>query len=194
MQMQEPYTWLALVIGAVSLFLYFSRRSRRTIVTQRVPVERRAEKDTLVTIMTSDRIKGMKVCLCDSVIWNKDGTMAGASKEFLRKFCSLAEVYVFCRMPTPEQQERALADLRAAMASSFIRHRVLFCSTTKAYEAFARQLLPTVFFTDDISLAKFLGKFLPFVAVVAADASSSASETLEGNVTLMHSLATLLPV
>ncbi len=50
--------------------------------------------------------------------------------------------------------------------STLERHRIMFCSTEKGYEAFCRQLTPTVLVSGKSELCNLLVRFVPWVVHV----------------------------
>jgi len=160
---------VAVVIGTVSIIVYL--RSRRRPPAPR-PVTRATQPTDAATSLRQllcDKVyAGWKVCVTYESL-APSGPMAAIPDVVAAKFrqlCSSADVYVLCRVDSDREMDQAISRLQQFANSGLRRTRVLFCSTSKGYEAFTRQLSPTLLITTDVALAQFLAKFLPYVVLI----------------------------
>eukprot|EP00331_Platyophrya_macrostoma_P014285 CAMPEP_0176408364 /NCGR_PEP_ID=MMETSP0127-20121128/1914_1 /TAXON_ID=938130 /ORGANISM="Platyophrya macrostoma, Strain WH" /LENGTH=228 /DNA_ID=CAMNT_0017787649 /DNA_START=16 /DNA_END=702 /DNA_ORIENTATION=- len=185
---ESSLAWIAVVIGAVSIYYYFKKRRPQggqpnaprdgqggQVVggAARHPVGGRAASAPVENVrdaILAGRGKPWTLYITWDVVSSaSDGQRALA--EFLR--CG-ANVILVARVRSEAEQCEILATLRP-MSDLLPRHKILFCHSEKAFEAFARQLTPTVLMSGKRELCTLLARFVPYVVYVFGNSSSSGT-------------------
>jgi hypothetical protein len=189
--------WVAVVIGAVSLWVYFSKskRNRRPHQGQgEANVDGAAlasneanSKDDVITRLRSVMVVGWKVCVCIEALEGNPGeaSLSNKAKSILQELCSRHDVFVLVQECGCREEAAVLQELKSVVGLR--REKVLFCTTDKGYEAFTRQLSPAVLITTRVPLAAFLSRFLPYIILVGSNAAPT-----NPNVTSVPSLESAL--
>lgn len=182
----SSYPWIAAVIGAVSLYVYFARRrsiprSRPGTSTSVGPVTGsiggsvgQSDKDALWSLIKANKFSQSKVCVALEVLLHGDQWRMDA-KEMFARLCRTSDVYLMCKIIAGSGQKKDIL----AMMSGFeglVRHKILFCSTSKGYEAFGRQISPSLMVLHDHTLATFLSNVLPYVIHVENTSAANPQE------------------
>jgi hypothetical protein len=174
----SPWAWIVAAVVGLGLLYYFSRRRRVAGGPQGAPGQGTAQgsgsstvstSESLVDQMRAKRHYAWKVAICTESFL--DNTEACNLLETLAKQ-PRCDLFVFHLLRAGETEAEATNAILSKVPS-LRRIRILKCSTAKGYEAFARQLTPTLFVTKDPVLAKFLAQFLAFVVVVSDDGQSA---------------------
>lgn len=147
--------WIAVVIGAVSLYCYLKRKNQPprhtpTAVNPAVPC-------SISDSIACGRAKNWKVCLtvdCSS------GDMSALSD--LMHICQL---FVIVKCDGDDSEKELLSKVHVA-APKLPRHQVLVCTSEKALEAFCRQIQPTLLITSNSHLCQVISRFVPYIAFV----------------------------
>lgn len=147
--------WLAVLVGAISLVLYFKRRT--TTPPKVVLPQLRSLHQTIKDGKTAN----WNVC----VTWD---ALQGTSllKENLAKLCAVSTVFIVAR--ATEAESKVILSAVTGI-ERLERHCVLFCTTEKGVESICRQISPTLLITTKVELCSFLARFLPFLIVVSPD-------------------------
>ncbi|KAG5490189.1 hypothetical protein JKF63_00308 [Porcisia hertigi] len=166
-------TLVAIVVGAVSLYIFYRRKGP----VQRPPGDPRrslsAPRDGGETCNALARIKqkafiGKKVCIAWEVLHDgKSWKAQGKALDILRLYAFSSEVYLMCRIQGADDKKRILSLIKAV--DGIERHRVLFCTTEKGYEAFTRQIDPSLLVTNDAAQVTFLKRIIETLVLVGGD-------------------------
>ncbi|CCW66872.1 unnamed protein product [Phytomonas sp. Hart1] len=177
-------TLLALVIGAITILYVYKRKLGRphpprsirgsdsASTRQQLP-----KKDVDLDVLTKLRRKhfvGSKIC-CVWDVFFSDGQWLcdGKAKDILSWFASRLDVYLMCRISDQNEKKLILNQLKGI--DGLQRHKILFCTTSKGYEAFTRQISPTILVTHDSFQAMFLSGILPYIILVGEYVSSKSN-------------------
>lgn len=178
----SPWAWIVAAVVGLGLLYYFSRRRRVAGGPAGASGQGAAQGSGASSVSTSeslvDQLKvkrhyGWKVAVCSESFL--DNAEACALLENLAKQPK-CELFVFHLLRAGETEADA-TNIILAKVPSLRRIRILKCSTAKGYEAFARQLTPTLFVTKDAVLAKFLAQFLAFVVIVSDEGQSATDRS-----------------
>lgn len=175
MQSDASMMWVGLVIGAVSLFFYFSksrdrRQQQRGPVVQGSPTQHPTTGD-LRSALRDEKYRGWKILVDADILLDADKKVVETEAKSILKLCQTADVFVMMKSRREDvtDAKRSLASLRHLIPAN----KFLFCETEKGLEAFTRQLLPTLLITRRSELSTFLAKFLPFVLLVGGRADAA---------------------
>lgn len=161
---------VAIVVGAVTLYIFCRRKttpSRPPPVVRR-PLsapKREGEQSDVLTRIKQKSFVGKKICIAwevlhDGETWKADGKALSV----LQFYAFSSEVFLMCRISNPEDKRRIL-DL-VKNVDGIERHRVLFCTTQKGYEAFTRQIDPSLLVTNDAAQVSFLKRIIHTLVLV----------------------------
>jgi hypothetical protein len=173
---ESSLAWVAVVIGAVSLFYYFSNKRTPT-----QPAQPRAQLHTeqangVLQQLSQRAYKGWKVCITIGVITVTRDSELTVPQALHEKFCTLcqhAQVFVICKVSDEKSRAAIIEVLRRFGNHGLQRNNVLFTTTEKGCEAFCRQITPTLLITEQVELGSFLSKFLPFILMVGGSANAT---------------------
>lgn len=126
---------------------------------------------TVLQRIKKKQFVGSKVCVVWEIFY-KNGEWAdgGKAKDILAWYAFSSDVYVMCKIGSRAEEKGILAVLMGI--EGIQRQKVLFCTTQKAHEAFARQIIPALLITNDRADASFLSGVLPFTALVGSGDSA----------------------
>lgn len=164
---------VAIVVGAVTLYIFCRRKgtSTRPPAPVRRPINApkgEGEHSDVMHRIKSKSFVGKKICfawevLYDGTAWKADGK----ALSILQFYAFSSEVYLMCRIERAEDKKRIL-DIVSAI-DGIERHRVLFCTTEKGYEAFTRQIDPSLLVTNDAAQVSFLKRVINTLVLVGGD-------------------------
>ncbi|GET93386.1 hypothetical protein, conserved [Leishmania tarentolae] len=166
-------TLVVIVVGAVSLYIFYRRKgpTQRPAASARRPLS--APRDAGETCDAMTRIKqkafvGKKICIAWEVLHDGKGWKAqGKALEILQFYALSSEVYLMCRIRDADDKKRILNLVKGVYKIE--RHRVLFCTTEKGYEAFTRQIDPSLMVTSNVAQVAFLKRFIQTIVLVGSD-------------------------
>ncbi|CUG91649.1 GPI-anchored surface protein, putative [Bodo saltans] len=155
--------WIAVIIGAVSLFWYFKRKQPPRREQQQVPgaaaivpVSGKSLKETIA----DGKNKNWKI----AVTWEAVRSLSDEERRLaLTRLASSTNLHILAGTADSSSVLAALQGI-----PSLERHSIMFCSTEKGYEAFCRQLTPTVLVSGKTELCNLLLRFVPWVVHVGA--------------------------
>jgi hypothetical protein len=161
---------VAIVVGAVTLYIFYRRKgpqSRPSTDVRRplsAPKKEGEQCDVLARIKQRSFV-GKKICIAwevlhDGKAWKADGKALSV----LKFYAFSSEVYLMCRIANAEDKKRIL-DLVKGI-DGIVRHRVLFCTTQKGYEAFTRQIDPSLLITYDAAQVTFLKRIIHTLVLI----------------------------
>lgn len=200
LQCDSSTAWIAVVVASLSLFYYFSktRGGRRrgngaggvgggggsaTAASGTSASAAAARGDeSLRQVLSSGRYSGWSVAIASECFVADDNTLLPGAEAALRTLLEKTELYVFCRVESADAarlKRVALLSLLRSLGGAFVDSRLLMCTTEKGYEAFARQLRPSLTILNDAKLATFLAQFLPYLVVVSAGGGKLAKSNVE---------------
>lgn len=171
---------LAVVAGVVTVLYFIKKRGSGS--TQR-PGTRSSLGDNRTSACTSaasnptlsssivdsflqNKFSSLKICITWDVLGSSDGTWREGAEQVVERLVTSTEVFIMCKVVDEDQKRKMLELFRKFSAMGLERKRVLFCTTTKGYEAFTRQVNPSLLITHDPAQAKFLARVLPFILLV----------------------------
>lgn len=178
---------LAVVAGVVTV-LYFVRRrgngssrrpgTRPTVDRSRISTSTNslsatahfAPSSDIVDSFQKNRFSSSKICITWDVLGSLEGTWKDGAEQVMERLVTSTEVFIMCQVADDSQKKNMLDFLRKFSTMGLERKRVLFCTTTKGYEAFTRQVNPSLLITHDPAQAKFLARVLPFILLVGNEA------------------------
>ncbi|KPI88557.1 hypothetical protein ABL78_2369 [Leptomonas seymouri] len=180
---------VAIVVGAVTFYIFCRRKgiASRPSTTLRRPLNAsKAEggSSDLMTRIKQGSFMGKKVCIAwevlhDGKAWKADGKALSV----LQFYAFSSELYLMCHIEKAEDKKRIL-DLVKDI-DGIERHRVLFCTTHKGYEAFTRQIDPSLLITHDAAQVSFLKRVIHSLVLV------EGVSAVGGNVLCVPSVAAL---
>ncbi|CCW60160.1 unnamed protein product [Phytomonas sp. EM1] len=177
-------TLLAFVIGAVTILYVYKKkigkqrpphpiRGLDTGSSQQQPSMKDVDVDVL-TKLRKKQFKGSKMCCAWDVFFsNGEWLCDGKAKDILSWYASTLDVYLMCRISSQNDKIQILKELKGI--DGLQRHKILFCTTPKGYEAFTRQISPTILVTHDSSQAMFLSGILPYIILVGEGKTSKSN-------------------
>ncbi|KPA81280.1 hypothetical protein ABB37_03688 [Leptomonas pyrrhocoris] len=180
---------VAIVVGAVTLYLFCRRKgapSRPSTIVRRplnAPKTEGEQSDVMTRIKQSGFV-GKKVCIAwevlhDGKAWKADGKALSV----LQFYAFTSEVYLMCCIRNADDKKRIIGLVNGI--DGIERHRVLFCTTQKGYEAFTRQIDPSLLITNDPAQVSFLKRIIQTLVLV------EGSGAVGNNVLCVPSVAAL---
>ncbi|CAJ1036477.1 hypothetical protein, conserved [Leishmania lindenbergi] len=166
-------TLVAIVVSAVSLYIFYRRKdpAQRPPTSARRPLG--APRDAVEACDAVTRIKqkafiGKKICIAWEVLHDDKGWKAhGKALDILRFYAFSSEVYLMCRIRDAADKKQILNLVKAV--DGIERHRILFCTTEKGYEAFTRQIDPSLLVTNNAAQVMFLKRVIQTLVLVGGD-------------------------
>lgn len=186
---------VALALGAMTLYFFYKKRATPRDSLPR-PTQRPGslgsveskKKDDVCDVMTRIKKKmfiGQKICIAFETLCGENGWKAdGVAKEVLCWYAFSSDVYVMCRIRNVEEKKRILSMLKDI--EGLQRHKVLFCTTQKGYEAFTRQISPALLITHDTTQVEFLCRILPYIVLVGSHGVVRGNVACIDSVELLH--------
>ncbi|KAK7196169.1 hypothetical protein NESM_000551900 [Novymonas esmeraldas] len=166
-------TLVALVVGAVSLYIFYRREghAHRPPAPTRRPLSASRDASEATDVMARIKQKafvGKKICIAWEVLHDAEGWAAqGKALEILRFYAFSSELYLMCLIRDAEHKKRILSLVKGV--DGIERHRILFCTTDKGYEAFTRQIDPHLLVTNDAAQVAFLKRIINTLVLVGSD-------------------------
>lgn len=161
--LEASIAWIAVLIGAVSLFWYFRkrpppRRENATGASGTAVVAPSSGSRSLRETIADGRNSNWKIAVTWDVLRSLPDDERRSALTRLNK-CTNMHI-----LASVSDNAAVLAALKGIAALD--RHRIMFCSTEKGYEAFCRQLTPTVLVSSKPELCQLLLRFVPWVVHV----------------------------
>ena len=169
--------WMAVVIGAVSLFYFFSKK-KRTPPRQNTQAEPTSTAQGILQRLSDKCYSGWKVCITFDVLATANKSFDPAARKNLAQLCRLSQVFVLCRLQEAKDVDLLLNELMEFKQHGLMRNNILFSTTDKACEAFCRQITPTLLITGLSENGQFLSKFLPFVIIIGDCPNASTKQNI----------------
>lgn len=145
--------WAAVIVGAISLLVYLKRRKPKP--TDRQPASQQQQKtkatNQVVLAIAAEVIRAGGV-----------QEISETSRSMLEKLCQNYSVFVF-------QKVSPGGPLQFPIVAGLAPERILYCTSEKGYEAFTRQLKPSVLVVADAALSTKLEKFVPKILVSSGE-------------------------
>lgn len=175
-------TLVAIVVGAVSLYIYYRRKgptqrpspsARRPLGAPRDVREPRDLRSVRAATDVLTRIKqkafiGKKICIAWEVLYDgAEWAAQGKALAILQFYAFSSEVYLMCRIRSADDKKEILSLVKDV--DGLLRHRILFCTTEKGYEAFTRQIDPSLLITHDAAQVNFLKRVIQNLVLVGSD-------------------------
>ncbi|KAG5464880.1 hypothetical protein LSCM4_00326 [Leishmania orientalis] len=166
-------TLVAIVVGAVSLYIFYRRKGpvRRPSTSARRPLSsprNAGEASDAMTRIKNKAFIGKKICIAWEVLHDDKGWKAqGKALDILRFYAFSSEVYLMCRICGADDKKKIIDLVKAV--DGIERHRILFCTTEKGYEAFTRQIDPSLLVTNDAAQVVFLKRVIHTLVLVGGD-------------------------
>ncbi|EPY39173.1 hypothetical protein AGDE_04756 [Angomonas deanei] len=210
-------TLVALAIGAVAFYLLFRANNRReprpppggsidasnnnnnnnsiNTTTRQIgrganpsarTLPKKTESKDVLQFVKTQQLVGCKMCVAIDVLY-KNGNWVEKGEEVLRFLTSTSDVFLMYRVDSEAEQKRVLEVVHKCVPS-LKRHKILFCSTEKGYEAFTRQITPSLLITYNPQQASFLSGVLPYIVLV-----SEGEQVAKLNVASVKSVGEILP-
>jgi len=190
-------TWIALAIGAVTIYCIYKRKygttsqppgmltppPRWTDATPPSHPSNTNDDSGVLARIYRQQFVGHKICIAWEALLEK-GQLTEEAKGILRMFAFSSDVYLMCQISGDAEKMAILALVRDV--EELLRHKILFCTTVKGYEAFARQLCPSLLITIYPSQASFLSGVLPYIVLV------NSVNVIKGNVACVPTVAKLM--
>lgn len=170
-EMIRHHYMLCAIIGFSIYVLFVRRRTPRNNVSRRVPSAPVSaapilpSRDSIVTSLRQQKFVGSKVCITWDALESRTMT-DDSSLNIIERLVRSSDLFILCKVLDGNQQKRILDTLRPLASVGLNRKNVLFCSSHKGYEAFTRQIMPSLLVTHDPSQATFLARVLPFIILV----------------------------
>lgn len=164
---------VAIVVGAVTLYIFCRRKgsSARPPASTRRPLnapKSEGESTDVLQRIKSKSFVGKKICFAWEVLYDGQGWKAdGKALSILQFYAFSSEVYLMCRIERAEDKKHVLDAVKSI--DGIERHRVLFCTTEKGYEAFTRQIDPSLLVTSDAAQVSFLKRVINTLVLVGGD-------------------------
>ncbi|KAG5464144.1 hypothetical protein LSCM1_00324 [Leishmania martiniquensis] len=166
-------TLVALVVGAVSLYFFYRRKgpAQRPSTSARRPLSAPRDAGEASDAMTRIKNKafiGRKICVVWEVLHDgKNWKAEGKALDVLRFYAFSSEVYLMCRICGDDDKKKILDLVKGV--DGIERHRILFCTTEKGYEAFTRQIGPNLLVTNNAAQVAFLKRVIDTLVLVGGD-------------------------
>lgn len=161
---------VAIVVGAVTLYIFCRRKGTpsRPPNTMRRPLsapKNESEQSDVMKQIKDKSFVGKKICIAWEVLHDGKAWKAGGEALRMLKFYAFSsEVYLMCRIANAEDKNRIWSLVKGI--DGIERHRVLFCTTQKGYEAFTRQIDPSLLITTDAEQVAFLKRVIHSLILV----------------------------
>lgn len=142
--------WAAVIIGAISLFVFLKRRKPRQMdnTPSGAAAAQMTAKQSIVAIVASS-------------LRDPNGDIQEVVRSSLEKLCQKCNVFIYEKV-APNSKRKPDFPLILGLAPE----RILYCTSDKAFEAFTRQLKPSTLVVTDEELSKRLEKFVPTIVVI----------------------------
>ncbi|KAG8347275.1 hypothetical protein TRVL_01905 [Trypanosoma vivax] len=181
-QMPSPdvLTVITAVIGAVSIYLFLLKDRRSGRRREGTTTD---SKLSFLNRMRDGQFKGRKMCISWEVLVS-GGEWRNGAREALVACASDMVVHLMCHIKNDDEKGNILSMIKDIKGLE--RHRILFCSTAKGYDAFCRQIKPFIAVTHDEGQASFLGDILASVVLVGSTVSSPSVTCVSAFSELLH--------